>query len=42
MLKLDKEIQNQKIGKLKSENQDMARKITKDKYHNNREAKAKE
>ena len=42
MLTEDKGVQNTKIGKIKAENQNMGRAITKDKYHNNREEKAKE
>lgn len=42
MLTEGKSIQQVKVGKLKSENQNMGRLITKDKYHNNREEKAKE
>ena len=37
-----KSIQNTKIGEIKADNQNMNRAITKDKYHNNREEKAKE
>ena len=42
ILTIEKNIQNGKIGTLKSENQNMQRAITKDKYHNNREDQAKE
>lgn len=42
ILSIEKNIQNGKIGTLKSENQNMQRAITKDKYHNNREDQAKE
>ena len=42
ILTIEKNIQNTKIGTLKSENQNMQRAITKDKYHNNREEQAKE
>jgi hypothetical protein len=41
-LTIDKNIQNTKVGLIKSENQTMGRAITKDKYHNNREEQAKE
>lgn len=41
-LTIERSIQNTKIGTLKSDNQNMGRAITKDKYHNNKEEKAKE
>lgn len=42
ILTIEKNVQNTKIGTLKSENQNMQRSITKDRYHNNREEQAKE
>ena len=42
ILSIEKNMLNAKIGELKSENQNMQRMITKDKYHNNREETAKE
>ena len=41
-LVVERSLQNTKMGNLKSENQNMGRSITKDKYHNNREENAKE
>ena len=42
ILTIERSLQNTRIGNLKSENQNMQRSITKDKYHNNREEQAKE
>ena len=42
ILTIEKNVQNTKVGTLKSENQNMQRSITKDRYHNNREEQAKE
>ena len=39
---IERTLQNTKVGNLKSENQNMGRAITKDKYYNNREEAAKE
>ena len=41
-LTIERTIQNKKIGDLKSDNQNMGRAITKDRYYNNREDAAKE
>ena len=41
-LMVEKALQNDQASKLRSANQNMGRMITKDKYHNNREEKAKE
>lgn len=42
ILTIERNLQNTKVGVLKSDNQNMSRSITKDKYYNNREEKAKE
>ena len=42
ILTIEKNLQNTKIANIKSDNQNMQRQITKDKYHNNREEQAKE
>jgi len=41
ILTVEKQMHNVKLSKLKSENQNMGRQITKDKYHNKREEEVK-
>ena len=42
ILSVEKSMFHSKLTKIKNENQNMARQITKDKYHNRREADVKE